>query len=662
MGRVLLRVVAVLLPFSVYGAARLPTMPAGERAELASQFKFDVEPLGALPSPNRQVRDVNPSVQHIAGWISSVGASVSLADIDGDGLSNDACLVDTRADRVTLEPVPGSGSRYAPIVLANPVPPPGGMPLAPMGCRLGDYNEDGLSDALVFYWGWTPVAYLRRAAMPSGEQATPGTLTAAPLTAEQFRAIELVDPAQPRWNTNALTAADIDGDGHVDLVVGNYFRDDERMLDPKDPKIVEMQNSMSRAFNGGANRIMLWTGGSSGPEPTVTFAAQTSAFTDEVARGWTLAVGAADLDGDMLPEVYFANDFGPDRLLHNRSTPGKVEFQTVEGVRRLTTPASKVVGRDSFKGMGVDFGDLNGDGWLDIYVSNIANEAALQESHFAFISEGDVPASFRRGVAPYVDRSEELGLSRSGFSWEARLGDFNNDGVLEAMQAVGFVRGTVNRWAELQELAMGNNLTIQNPAHWPRFSGDADISGNLHNPFFVRGPSGRYYDLAVDVGLGRTQVARGIATGDIDGDGRLDFAVANQWASAELVHNRTPSGLTGMGLRLLLPVDNPLPGAAATRPANGATARITLADGRKLIGQVTGGNGHSGGSAPELHFGLGKIAPGAPVRVDVTWRTPSGDVMKTTQSIPAPAPPSASADQESRIRTIVLTPVLRGDS
>ena len=271
-----------------------------------------------------------------------------------------------------------------------------------------------------------------------------------------------------------------------------------------------------------------------------------------VSTGWTLAVAAVDLDGDLLPEIYFGNDFGPDRMLHNRSEPGKPKFALLHGRRTATTPASKVLGHDSFKGMGADFGDVNGDGQLDIYVSNIAAEYALEESHFLWVNSGSTEL-FKDGIAPYVDRSEDLGVSRSGWGWESRLADFDNDGVLEAIQATGFIRGNINRWPELHEVAMGNDVLLHSPQAWHRFHVGDDLSGHERNPLFVRSQSGRFYDIADLVGAGEQQVTRGIATADVDGDGDLDFAIGNQWETSRFYRNQAnPSGRF-LGLRLLLP-------------------------------------------------------------------------------------------------------------
>ena len=293
-----------------------------------------------------------------------------------------------------------------------------------------------------------------------------------------------------------------------------------------------------------------------------------------------------------------------------------------------------MLGRDSFKGMGVDFGDLNGDGLLDIYVSNIAAEYALEESHYAWLSTGQ-PGLMKTGAAPFVDRSEPLGLSRSGWGWESRLGDFDNDGVLEAVQATGFVKGDNNRWPELQELALGNDELLANPMAWPRFRPGDDLSGSQPNPFFVRARNGRYYDIAQDLGISQPFVTRGIATADVDGDGDLDMAVANQWEKSYVYINEAPGLGSFLGLHLRLPVGPDQPAGAyeghpspdsLTRPAIGAAVTVHHPDGRRLVAQVDGGNGHSGARSPDVHIGLGQVTEGTHITVELRWRDGNGRV------------------------------------
>jgi hypothetical protein len=334
---------------------------------------------------------------------------------------------------------------------------------------------------------------------------------------------------------------------------------------------------------------------------------------DEVNHGWTLAIGAADLDGDLLPEIYFANDFGPDRLLHNLSTPGHLKFELLHGVKTAGVPSSRVLGSDSFKGMGVDFGDVNGDGWPDLFVSNIAASYALEESHFLWVSTGRVE-QMKQGIAPYVDRGEALGVSRSGWGWDARLADFNNDGVPEAVQAIGFMKGTVNRWPELHEVAMGNDELLANPGSWHRFEPGDDLCGHSHNPFYVRASDGRYYDVAKEMGMDDAHVSRGIAIADVDGDGRLDFALANQWETSLFFHNTSPQPGAFLVLRL----------RHGNVPAIGATATVRLPDGHALTAQVDGGSGHSGKRSTEIHFGLGTARADQALPVDVRWRGRNG--------------------------------------
>ncbi len=613
----------------LYGFARLPELSGTERSALARRFAFASTELALPPSAGEQriVRPVHPSLAGLASWISSVGAAVALADLDADGLPNDLCSVDPRVDRTIVAPAPLTGARYEPFFLDAGTLPYDAEMTAPMGCLPGDFNEDGRRDLLVYYWGRTPIIFLRRAPGEAPE-------VASPLSRDSFAAVEAVSPAPgkapERWYTNALSSADIDGDGHLDLIVGNYFADDSRIIDPRGLGREHMHSSMSRGDNGGRNRLLLYAASSGGASPTVAFADASAALPEFVARGWTLALGAVDMDGDLLPEIYFANDFGPDRLLHNRSTPGHPSFALLEGKKRFTTPASKVLGHDSFKGMGVDFADLNGDGRPDIYVSNIAAEWALEESHFVWLSEGDTSA-MKNGVAPYSDASEPLGLSRSDWGWDARFADFDNDGIPEALQATGFVSGETNRWPEMHELAMGNDNLLSNPYNWLNLKPGDDLSGQTRTPFFVRADAGgsgrhagRYFDLSHEVGNGDTQVARGISIADVDGDGRLDYAIANQWQASRFYRNRAPAPGRFLALDLALPATGESAAPGMGSPAIGARATVTLPDGRRLVAFVDGGTGHSGKRDPGLHFGLGALAADAPLAVEIAWRDRTG--------------------------------------
>lgn len=660
------RVTALLLLAALGAAARLPDDTL-EQADVTARFRFDnatVEYQDA--TPKRRTRNVHRSLRTIAPWIASVGAAAAIGDVDGNLQPDDLCQVDTRTNQVSVAPLLDQ-RRYRPFLLTPPEGIEPARTIAPMGCLIADLNEDGLPDLLVYYWGRPPLAFLRidhgaatRAEQPAGDS---------------YRRVGV--GGEQRWFTNAALLADVDGDGHADLVIGNYFCDDGRILDAQTTQAAcphpVMQDSMSRAFNGGLNRILRWSSGTGGRAPDVAYQDAGAVFEEQVGHGWTLAIGAQDLNRDGLPDLYFANDFGPDRLLVNCSKAeesfgkrrrdlgcfplnGPVAFRRLDGERSLGKPRSKVVGQDSFKGMGVEFGDINGDGLPDIYVSNITEKWALQESQFMFLNDGRAIDArlVARGVAPFVDKSETLGLSRSGWAWDAKLADFDNDGYPEALQAVGFVRGHdadaglvphKSCWAYLQELATANDSLLKRVGAWFDMDADADgigcdLSGNARgNPFFVRQASGRYADASAWLGHlrhGEAAPTRGLAIGDADLDGRLDYVEARQFAAAEFHHNVSVvaggNAFIGLSPRFLVGAlgaapDAPMPLeqarklAARSRPALGASVDIKLSDGRHFHAEVDGGNGHSGKRGPDLHFGLGKTRPGVTAELVFSWRS-----------------------------------------
>jgi hypothetical protein len=158
--------------------------------------------------------------------------------------------------------------------------------------------------------------------------------------------------------------------------------------------------------------------------------------------------------------------------------------------------------------------------------------------------------------------------------------------------------------------------------------------------FYVPGRDGVFVDVAPELGLeprNRPYVSRAIAIADVDGSGRLSFAVANQWAGSTFYRNLTHNSNSFLGLHLRYPVDPATPFAVKpgspeadipSRPAISATAFVTLPDGRVVQAQVDGGNGHGGKRSPDLHFGLGPLPATTPLQVELRWRDGSVEPRK----------------------------------
>jgi hypothetical protein len=632
-------VVVILIVVGVLAyLSRLPGVPAGEAARLATQFQFNWQTIPQPPVPaGGVVFPVNKTVRHMAFYFYQVGESAALGDIDGDGLPNDLCQTDVQTKSAIVRPAPGTGDRYAPFTLDF-----GTLfdrvTEHPSICRVADMNEDGLADLFITFYGRPPVLLLRNAAASSPQQS---------LSMQSYTVAELIPGLSQRWWTATAAFTDVDGDGHQDIVVGNYYPDGAEITDPNSSRHFEMNSDFTRARNGGKNRIFLYVKSSSGTAPTATYRDAGDVFPGNSAYAWTLAIGAADLDHDGLSDLYIANDFGPDQLLWNRSQPGIVKFQELKGERGFFRSPAMTVGNDSFKGMGIDFGDINDDGIFDMTVGNIGSPFALQEAHFLWTSTGQLD-KMAKGIAPWVNRSDDVGVAHSAWAWDSRFEDFNNDGVLELVQATGLVKGTQNRWPDLSQVGAGNDVFVKYQSCWPEFRmGSAEVDGSYPNPFWVKSSNGLYADLATTLFPGLTPATRGIAVADVDGDGYPEMVYANFWEESVYVKNQTSNSNRYLGLHLLLPPangDGSVKAPVATQvhdghpawregtPAIGAFVEIATPGAKSQIRQVDGGNGHSGQRSPEVLVGLGQTTA-AQIPVRITWRDLQGSLHRDNLSL-----------------------------
>jgi predicted Zn-dependent protease len=281
--------------------------------------------------------------------------------------------------------------------------------------------------------------------------------------------------------------------------------------------------------------------------------------------GRGLGVVVADLDGDGKVDIYVTNDTTANFLFRNL---GGFRFEEIAHMAGVAANA----GGGYQAGMGVACGDLDGDGLPDLAIGNFFDEST---------------SFFRNlGAGFFADRTLTVGLampSRNLLSFGISFLDADDDGWLDLLTA----NGHVSDFRPMVPYAMCAQL-LRGGA-----SGRlTDVSGRAGPPFSV------------------PHVSRGLAVGDLDNDGKLDALMIAQNEPPIYFHNRTTGGRS---VTLLLE------GTASNRDGVGARVSVT-SGGLHRVAQRTGGGSYQSSSDPRLHFGLGTGA--ASVTAEVRW--PSG--------------------------------------
>ena len=274
--------------------------------------------------------------------------------------------------------------------------------------------------------------------------------------------------------------------------------------------------------------------------PAVRYQEVKDVLDEDVSRGWTLAMGAADLDGDLLPELYLANDFGPDRLLHNRSTPGSLRFAVLEGQRDFTTPKSCVAGTRLLQG--------DGRGFRRRERRRLPRHLREQHRHQVRPDREPLPL-------------DEHGRGRGHEAGDRPLRPCQREARPGAQRVLPGRRGwptstTTACSRRCRPAASSRGRSIAGPScrrsapattrssttrgSGPTSSPAPTWPGTTANPSSRGRPTGATTTWHAELGLAEPMVSRGIAIADVDGDGRLDFVTANQWGPSYLFRNESP--------------------------------------------------------------------------------------------------------------------------
>ena len=424
------------------------------------------------------------------------------------------------------------------------------------GVCAADYDNDGDNDLFVTYYGHN-VFYRNR-----GD----GTFQ------EVTRETGLLT-TQPEWSTGAAFL-DYDRDGKLDLFVVHYAAYEDAMR-----------------FGHGSGQHCQWKGlrvfcgprGLEGTRNSLYRNQGDGTFRDVSESAGILKTGThygftplvLDFDNDGWPDIYVANDSTASLLFRNNRNGTFTELGALAGA------AFNEDGRGQ-AGMGVDAGDSDRDGWLDIVKTNFADDTST-------LYQNQRDGTFNDATYP-----SGLGVNTRYLGWGTHFLDFDNDGWLDLFMANGHVYPEVET-APLDSTYKQRKILYRN-------------RGN-----------GKFEDISERAGPGilLEKSARGAAFGDLFRTGQVDIVINNMNDAPSLLHNFRKGSNRQLKLRLI--------GTQSNRNAVGARVTVEV-KGRRLIDEVRSGGSFCSQNDFSLFFGLGSSEEADSIQV--LWPSGRLDVLK----------------------------------
>jgi hypothetical protein len=482
--------------------------------------------------------------------LETTGNGVAIFDYDGDG-RNDIFIVNGTRFRATTQS-PSQLYHNDGNGHFHDVAQAAGLSATGwgQGVCVGDYDNDGHPDLLVTYYGHD-ILYRNR-----------GDGTFEDATAQSH-----LPTSGIRYGAGC-SFVDYDRDGYLDIVVANYVDLDlDKTPHPGQSDFCQWKSIPVMCGPRGLPKAhnILYHNNRDG---TFSDVSEAAGFLKPGGR-YSLGVVAADFDNDGWPDIYIACDMTPSLYFRNLRNGTFEERGAEAGVAFNFDGALQA-------GMGVAVADYDGDGRLDIAKTNFS---------------GDLTSLFHNDDGKFfTDVSRESGLkARQYLGWGVAFVDVDDDGWRDLIVANGHV------YPEVEGKQLGD--TYLQPTVLYR---------NLGN--------GKFKDVTSEAGPGFQvpRPARGLAVGDLYGDGRQQIVISNMNALPSLLKNEGPQGHF-LNLALV--------GTKSNRSAIGARATVTCGA-RKMIDEVMSGGSYYSHNSFTLHFGLGTATSAE--GIEIRW--PSGRI------------------------------------
>ncbi|MDZ7749287.1 MAG: CRTAC1 family protein [Halofilum sp. (in: g-proteobacteria)] len=550
--------------------------PSGEAQSESGSTTEHSPGTGATTTPSAPpfidaTERTGPDFRHFNGMAGAfyiaeiMGSGAALFDYDNDGdldayLAQGRMLDGSRPESaripVPAKPLPFNGRLYE-----NRLIPDGELAFEDvtersrirtqgygMGVAAGDFDGDGFVDLYLTNFG-APNQLMRNAGDGTFDDVT-----------------RMARVGDTRWSVSA-SFVDHDDDGDLDLYVGNYI--DFTVATDKDCYVVTsaLDYCGPQAYAPVADRLYRNEG-----DGSFTDATEQSGIA--AAKGSALGVLAADLDGSGSADIYVAND-GNENLMWMNDGHGRFTDRALAGGTAVNMDGVAEAG------MGVDAGDYDGDGDLDLFMTHLD-----RETNTLYVNDGK--GAFQDETVPTALASPSLPFTGFGTAWV----DYDLDGWLDVLS----VNGAVRILPELQRK-------------------DDPLPLHQRNQLFRNDGTGGFTEVSSEAGpaFEASRVSRGAAFGDVDNDGDTDVLISNNGGSARMLLNTAdPQPDAWIGFRV----------RANARDAVGSRVGVVPANGRIRWRRVHTDGSYASASDPRVTVSLAGIEEIREVRV----RWPDGSV------------------------------------